>query len=209
MGNLLKTPHSELHATLEILERLGVEERHLTLIRKDPARASVVAQTMIGGYVMVEPEKPPAPTQPIIDCDSAPYIPDGWKVKEGDQLPGRVRGQVVWDPAKINLYLSENQQNGKYIEGDKLQKELAKEPVLPANILDYLLKNPHLIPEEWKKDANGNTRYIFFWGTVYRDSGGNLYVRCLYFSDGRWYWDCLWLGLDWYDFDPAAVLASS
>jgi hypothetical protein len=56
MGNLTKeTPYSEITATLEVLAHLGVEKRHLELIRKDPKRASVVAQTMIAGYVLVEP----------------------------------------------------------------------------------------------------------------------------------------------------------
>lgn len=147
--------------------------------------------------------------QHIIDCDAAPYIPDGWMVKEEDQLPGRVRGQFVWDPAKVKFHLSPNQLGGKYIEGTKLQKELANEPVLPANVLDFLLKNPFLIPEEWKKDANGNTRYIFFWGTIYRGSSGRPYVRFLCFDDGWWRWSCLWLGSGWDVSDPAALRASS
>ncbi len=211
MGNLTKIPHSELNATLEILEHLGVEERHLKMIRQDPNRASVVAQTMIGGYVLVKP-KPLASPQPIIDCDAKPFEPSGLAVApESDQLPGRVRGQLVWDPTKVKLHLSPNQEGGKVINGTKLQKELANEPTLPANILDYLLKNPHLIPEEWKKDANGNTRYIFFWGTIYRGSACRRCVRYLYFngSGWAWDWDCRRLGFDWYGSDPAALRASS
>jgi hypothetical protein len=81
-------------------------------------------------------------------------------------------------------------------------------PVMNANVLDYLLANPDLIPEEWKKDEKGNTRYIFFWGTVYRRSNGNLCVRCLYWDDSGWYWSLRWLVIDFFGFYPAAVPAS-
>ena len=37
-------------------------------------------------------------------------------------------------------------------------------PVLNSNVLDYLLANPHYIPEEWKAPTFG---MVFFWGTIY------------------------------------------
>ena len=80
-------------------------------------------------------------------------------------------------------------------------------PVLNANLLDYLYEHPELIPESWKKDASGNTRYMFFWGTVCRSSGGHLYVRCLYWYDGRWDWSIYWLGNVFVGSNPAVVLA--
>ena len=60
MGNLIKeTPYSEITATLEVLANLGVERRHLELIRRDSVRASAVAQTIVGGYVIVRPNSIP------------------------------------------------------------------------------------------------------------------------------------------------------
>ena len=142
-------------------------------------------------------------TQHVIDCGARPFEPSGLTVARfGDQLPNRVCGQFVFDPARIKLHLSPNQQGGKYIKGDKLKVELANEPALPANVLDFYLANPHLIPEEWKGKA------VFFWGTVYRDSSGNLYVRYLYFHDGRWYSSYDRLGNVWGGHDPAALRAS-
>lgn len=73
--------------------------------------------------------------------------------------------------------------------------------MLNANVLEYLLAHPDLIPEEWKGKA------VFFWGTIYRDSDGGLYVRYLYWSGVRWSWVCNWLARDWIGHDPAAVLA--
>lgn len=139
----------------------------------------------------------------VINCDADPFVPNNWSVESHTK-----GGQFAFDPAKVKFHLSHNQQDGKVIEGSKLRKELTNEPVLNANVLDYLLKNPHLIPENWKKDEKGNARYIFFWGTIYRSSDGYLSVRYLYCRDGRWRWGCGWLGNGWSDGYPAAVFAS-
>ena len=136
----------------------------------------------------------------VIDCDVTPFVPSGWKVEEHQK-----GGALRWDKErqKDALFLAIAQKSGR-IEGNKLRKELelAKEPVLNANVLDYLLANPHLIPEEWKG------KYVFFWGTIYRASIGGLCVRCLHWHGDEWYWNCLWLGNDWHDDYPAALRAS-
>ncbi|MBI2175621.1 MAG: hypothetical protein HYU35_02730, partial [Parcubacteria group bacterium] len=106
---------------------------------------------------------------------------------------------------KVDLFvaggtpLDKEQMDGKWIEGDKLRNELANKPVLNANVLDHLLANPHLIPEEWK----GKT--VFFWGTIYRDQHDNLRVRCLSCRDDRWHWGAGWFGNSWSTRYPAAV----
>lgn len=140
----------------------------------------------------------------VVDLSADPYSPNGWAIEEhrkGDT-------SFEWNPDLITFHLSEKQKGGKTIEGNKLRKELKDLPVFNANLLDYLLKNPNLIPEEWKKYGEGNTRYIFFWGTIYRRSDGILCVRCLYWRGGQWGWDYYWLGNDWLGDNPAACLAS-
>lgn len=141
-----------------------------------------------------------------IDCDAQPFVPDGWSVEEHQK-----GGAFKWDKEtqKDALYLSKGQTGSKYIEGNKLRKELTDKspPVLNANALDYLLANPHLIPEEWKRDGKGNTRTIFFWGTIYRRRDGNLFVRYLRWGDRRWRWGSRWLDDDWYGNCPAALRA--
>ena len=139
----------------------------------------------------------------IIDCDALPYIPNGWEVRPEDQLLNTVKGQLEWDLTKIALYLSESQKNGKVIKGEKLRKELGNQPILNANVLDYLFAHPDLIPEEWKDKA------VFFWGTTYRGSDGGLCVRCLTWHGSRWLWHCRWLDSDWGEAFPAVVRASS
>ena len=136
-----------------------------------------------------------APSQVhIIDCDTDPFIPDGWSVE--DHTKG---GQLEWNPEKIQLWLSKSQKDGGYIEGNKLRKELKSQSVLNANVLDYLLANPHLIPEEWKG------KYVCFWGTIYRSRSGRLIVRYLCWRGGGWDWDYDWLGDVWDDHCPAVV----
>lgn len=140
----------------------------------------------------------------MIDLDADPLTPyNGWSVEEH-----RKGGQFQWNPAKVILHFSKNQMDGKLIGGHDLRKELAKEPVWNANLLDHLLKYPHLIPEGWKKDENGNTRYIYFWGTIYCVSGKDLYVRFLDFGDGHWRASGGCLDRNWGGGDPAVLGAS-
>ncbi len=130
----------------------------------------------------------------LIDCDADPFIPEGWTIEEHKK-----GGVFKFNPKAISLYLNKKQAKGDRIEGNELRKELADKPVLNANILDYLSAHPELIPEEWKG------KYVFFWGTIYRDSNGNLYVRFLRWYGSRWDWDCYWLGDDFDSDDPAAI----
>ena len=130
----------------------------------------------------------------LIDCDADPFIPEGWTIEEHKK-----GGMFKFNPRDISLYLSKKQQKGNSIEGNKLRKELADQPVLNVNVLDGLLKHQELIPEEWKDKC------IFFWGTIYRCSDGNLFVRCLYWYGSRWYWLYSWLGSDFYSGNPAAI----
>jgi hypothetical protein len=134
----------------------------------------------------------------VIDCDAGPFIPEGCKVEEHQK-----GGILKWTESLIGLYLDSGQENGKCIGGDDLRKVLKNQKVLNANVLDFLLKHPELIPEEWKGKA------VFFWGTIYRDSDGYLCVRYLYWYGDRWGWlYCRWLAYDWYGSNPAAVCAS-
>ncbi len=134
----------------------------------------------------------------LIDLDADPFVPDGWEVIE--HIKG---GQFVFDPAKVTLHLDEAQKNNGVIVGNELRLKLKDRQIYNANLLDFYLKNPRLIPEEWKGKA------VFFWGTIYRDSDGDLCVRCLVWSGCGWDWDFYWLGFNFRDFGPAAVPASN
>ncbi|PIP34473.1 hypothetical protein COY54_00555 [Candidatus Falkowbacteria bacterium CG_4_10_14_0_8_um_filter_41_36] len=94
--------------------------------------------------------------------------------------------QHKFNPTNIFLYQSKKQLKGS-IKGDELRQELEGQRVLNVNVLDCLLAHPDLIPEEWKE------KYIFFFGTIYRNSRGNLFVRYLRWNGSEWIWICLWL----------------
>lgn len=137
-------------------------------------------------------------------------MPKAWK-KEGWKVNRHVgNGTLELDPSRLKLHFSPNQLDGKVIKGTDLRDELKAQniPVLNGCVLDYLLANPELIPEDWKQDENGNTRYIYFWDTEYSNPSGNVYVRCLYWGEGAWYWSYVWLDRGWDSQYPAATLAS-
>ena len=148
-----------------------------------------------------------------MDLESSPGLPfNGAEVEAhigtGGVLYKKIGEGLYRSGRKVVLHLSERQINGKSMKGYELRDELTGKPVLNANELDALYDNPHLIPEDWKRDEKGNIRFIFFWGTIYRNPDTvNLYVRYLYFNVGTWNRFYNWLGNDWHGRSPA-VLAS-
>jgi hypothetical protein len=158
-------------------------------------------QIALRGALCPSAKETPAAADHVIDLNADPFVPKGCTVEEHQK-----GGQFKWDATKMTLYLSKEQQDGKWIKGNKLREELrAHNPcnysAFNANLLDYLLKHQHLIPEDWKG------KYVFFWGTVYRRPDGTPCVRCLYCGGRVWLWDVDWLGGGWSDSGPAAVPA--
>jgi hypothetical protein len=141
----------------------------------------------------------------VINLAANPHIPDRCKVEEHREG----NATFEWNPNLIALQLSESQKNRERTLGNDLRNELRDTPVLNANLLDYLLKYPDLIPEGWKRDGEGNTLHIFFWGTIYRDHEGFLCVRYLYWNHGRWDWSTCWLSAGWGKCGFAACLANA
>lgn len=132
-----------------------------------------------------------------IDTTKQLSLPTNWKIESHYTA----LGTIEWDPKNIELYFSESQKSGS-IKGTELHKELADKNVLNATVLDWLLEHPDQIPESWKG------QYVYFWGTIYRNSDDNLYVRYLYWNDDKWNWNYNWLDNDFDDQNPAVLLAS-
>lgn len=177
-------------------------------LRKEPCWANDN-----GSKAAVPTESGPEPALPtfvIVDCDLNPRIPSSLYLtgegtehrKMGKMILEKRDGKLYANGREVVRYLSPNQQNGKTIQGHKLRKELKNKQVLNACILDALLANPQLIPDDWK------TGVTYFWGTIFRSADGLLYVKYLVWFGGRWYWLYRWLGRDWDSRDPAASLAS-
>lgn len=150
-----------------------------------------------------------------IDHDKSPELPyDGANIEEhrgvGISKIERNGDDLYLDGKKITLYLAEEQKKNRgRIVGDELFLKLASLPVLDANVLDYLLKYPKLIPESWKIDDQGRPLYIFFWGTIFSTSDDRtLHVRHLSWKDGEWQSNYSWLGSECFENNVAAVLES-
>lgn len=140
----------------------------------------------------------------VIDFDSAPKIVAGFTIApDSDQIASRVRGKRNLSDIKVRLHLDDDQKGTRYMTGYDLKPTLEGHEVYGAQLLDFYLEHPDLIPEDWKIKG-----LIFFWGTIYRDSGGRFCVRYLSWSGTSWIsnvnkhdvWDKL---------SPAAVSAST
>ncbi|MFA6324741.1 MAG: hypothetical protein WCX46_00730 [Candidatus Paceibacterota bacterium] len=133
-----------------------------------------------------------------IDCDAQPFIPSGWEVAEHKK-----GGNFKFIPSAVEFFIHKKQKNG--FRGNKLNLELKDKKVLNVNVLDYLLAHPDIIPKEWKKDEKGNTRFIFFWGTIYLIVNTGFYVRYLCWEFGEWRCGVRWLDDDFGDGCTAAL----
>jgi len=143
-----------------------------------------------------------------IPFDPKTFIGNGWSIEEQDE---RAITLTEIDLTSV-MFDSTLEKGEKSIKGeDKLNrlKEKTNRIRLDAGIFKTLWENQILIPEKWKEQTNGNTTFIFFDGTVLRDSDGIRCVLYLCWNDGEWYWDDGWLGSDWNARSPSAVLAIS
>lgn len=119
------------------------------------------------------------------------------------------RGDDLYlDGKKIELFLSEKQKKDVH-GGHDLRKELeVKGGNVSATILDHLVAHPELWPENWKKDNQGNTIFVYFWDDIFCYSGGRLCVRGGFWGGGGVVSDYDWLDSDWGRLGPSASLAS-
>ncbi|MFA6593655.1 MAG: hypothetical protein WCT16_00160 [Candidatus Buchananbacteria bacterium] len=172
-----------------------------------------IIKAILKGQMRINLETTPI-LRAVIDTNNDPRLPFADATIEKHARQGKISIEKRFDGLYINgqkvvLYRSTRQINGQSIIGYELRRELDGQPVLSASVLDFLLANQEYIPEEWKeKDEKGNVIFIFFWGTIFRSSGGNLYVRYLYWGGSQWYELYYWLDSGFLGSDPAAVLAS-
>lgn len=129
----------------------------------------------------------------IVNCDVLSIIPSDLSLSlKGPGAEHRKMGMVEIENRHGVLYangrevvchLSMNQSHGM-IGGIKLREELSGRNLLNACILDALIKNPAIIPENWKQYQT------FFWGDIYCDRNGVLWVRGIYQTNDGWWNSC-------------------
>jgi len=138
----------------------------------------------------------------------AKFIGDGWSILE-DETDTRSTALTKLDLTKVQqmtmLKLSENVVNGK----ERLKRLKKNGHIrLDAEVFLTLWQSQLLIPESWKEGVNGDTRFIFFDGTILRDPNGDRGLLYLYWHVGMWNWDVYRLDNDWYNNDLSVVLVS-
>lgn len=145
-------------------------------------------------------------TEYVIDFDSEAVCPEGLKVASADwQIESRVRG--LRKPEKIQVYLLgiDLKPAHPLNKGYLILKELhlRGEDVLGAQLLDFYLKHPNLVPEEVKTGD-----WVGFWGTIYEGESNNMYVRCFQWDGTRFFQGRFRLGDLWTKSFKVAVLKS-
>jgi hypothetical protein len=143
----------------------------------------------------------------VIDLDAIPSLPfEGARIEKhigGGKvtIEKRVDGLYI-DGKKIVLYRSQLQLSSSWVIGHDLREELTGKLVLNAVVADFLYAHPRFIPDDWKGLV------VHFWGTIYRNTGDNLFVPYICWSGGKWNYDydCLIFGFRVRDL--AAVSAS-
>lgn len=147
----------------------------------------------MGGYegalrlLQGESEVKPVAEPIIIDCDVNPFCHNESIVRH------HRNGQFIFNPSKIELLPWE-----RGVSYEDFMRELPKDIIiLNANVYDYLLKHPRLIPESWECD---DLLYVAFLGTVFSNyirGNINYYYHGLCWSynhhfERRLWEDCAW-----------------
>lgn len=114
----------------------------------------------------------------VIDCDADPYVPEDWTLVE--HIKG---GMIESDSPKIFPGTSPSQKikHGPVL-GRTILREFRDKPtclILNANVLDFWLKHPELIPKVVYRALQSGYK-IAFWGTIYHDAAGRAVVRHLF-----------------------------
>lgn len=151
--------------------------------------------------------KEEAPLDTIIRVDRSvrPVYPDWAKVVMHPEL--EAVGPAEYDLAKVELYLHDEQKDGKWMKGTKLYDHLKETDSLKNCLgLHDALEIQKKGIKVFRKLFGGKA--VFCWKSVVRSRDGDLFVPCVCVGGSLVVvsWD--WLGHGWYDVDPAARFAS-
>lgn len=167
-----------MHEAAITASKVGWEPEDLFKMVTNETLMRAIHGVLIGTHEI----KPVVDQRHMIDCDADPYIPEKWSVVEHQK-----GGVFEFDPSKIKLHVSDYQNQKDAVNGNRLREALRGRKVLNANVLDYLLLHPELIPETWKTEKKHSVKVIFFWGTIYQAGAQNLkMIRCLVWNFDRW-----------------------
>ncbi|MCH7758757.1 hypothetical protein IID20_00130 [Patescibacteria group bacterium] len=104
MGSLIKTPHSEVTATLEVLDKLKVSPADFGRIRADKKLAKKVAEIMRSGRKIDAIFFPYQELRKIMGIENC-FLPDDWESIYGVKLTNKQRREIAefpWSEVILN-----------------------------------------------------------------------------------------------------------
>lgn len=131
--------------------------------------------------------------QHVINFDASAKMPfAGASLSERDYA---ITGDVAFNPSEW-IAKNELKDGETYITGHEFLKRLkAGKKVLPnSNMINWLVEHQNeLGVKEFLEQYKGKVLYAF--GDIFRDSDGDLCVRCAIWDGDAWVSSCYWLGL--------------
>jgi len=235
MGDLVKTSHSEINATLELLDSLGVTGQDFATLRKSVSWKQLVvanvhkgdeflwallemAQTAkkvgfaTGDFLMLSKseEKLRGILSLIHDATIAPVV----DIIDLDADPFVPDGWKVEKHCKAGQWKWEIEKVMLYLSERQKEGKSIEGNKLRKELEKMLALNANVLDYLLKPEnqhlipEEWKGKAVFFWGTIYRRSDGYLYVRYLNWGGEQWNWYYYWLDNDFSGSDPAALLAS-
>jgi hypothetical protein len=113
--------------------------------------------------------------QHLIDCDTPPRtFPAKFSSTRWVIARHSTHGHFYWKASAVQLVLVSCRRKNDETIGAEIPAELEGKRTLNANVLNYLLANPELIPKDWR------SKEVCFWGTIYRVSNmdNSYHVHC-------------------------------
>jgi hypothetical protein len=151
MGNLIRVPFSEVSATIEKLDALGIIDDIFKRIRSDDVYARQLAKHILYGV----------PSYKIHRIDTK--SPDDSEGRSVYRDAANTPNTIVWDPSLVEIVSGyENQTN----KGGNFLSNIEGYCRLTKNVMWYLLHHQDLIPMEWFSVKEP----IFFMGTIELDT---------------------------------------
>ncbi len=125
-------------------------------------------------------------------------VPGNWKV-----VTHQKNGKLEWRPGIITVSLEDGQRrNTNFPYGEQVYESYAGEKLPNSNMLEFYLKHPYLIPDEWKGEI------VHFFGTIFTDDRGNLHVRRLEWNGSKHKWEAGTTMFEKVFFAPNMVVAT-
>ncbi|MEI6836110.1 MAG: hypothetical protein WCK59_04730 [Candidatus Falkowbacteria bacterium] len=167
--------------SIEILQKIVIE--------KTPNEHKLYLGTARGTHQIKEIEHE-------VNCDESPMVIQYWKV-----VNHKKRGLFKFKLSKLSLFKFKKLSGENEVQYG-LRKESMNTLFLNANVLDYLLAHPHLIPNEWVTEKK-----IVFRGTAYYNHDEGICFRALSWDSLKGSWGWCWIFCAPYNEGKVAAIA--